>query len=112
MDRAEFFTQTHARPSSHAMRGAEARPGWSRRSTSWRLDSWAASALGATSHRCVSELYGVGECRKAKKGIRIDLVYSANDAVCAHASSPYDLILADFSHIEGSKLDKLNPSSE
>src|SRR5690606_10724708 len=35
------------------------------------LDGWStsitATALGATQHICVPQLYGVGECRKAKK---------------------------------------------
>ncbi|MCA9712105.1 MAG: hypothetical protein KDK70_40085, partial [Myxococcales bacterium] len=42
------------------------------------LDGWStsptATQLGATSHTCVYEIYGVGECRKAKKGKAVPVV--------------------------------------
>ncbi len=49
------------------------------------LSGWSTSltaeAFGATTHTCVYELYGVGECRKAKKGKQVPIVGTGHRSV-------------------------------
>ncbi len=49
------------------------------------LSGWSASLtateLGATTHTCVYEMYGVGQCRKAKKGKHVPIVGTGHRSV-------------------------------